>query len=169
MTNHVLGNPLMFATQYELDQEYNGSWLLGRFCYWIGGTQVGDLALGTSLRDVLMTLRSIVRDNGNRQDLNLFKLPAEELYRRLDTLYGRNPEYEDVAQEECWARFQIDLPLDIFDHWKIYMVECESEARIVYSNPGGIIVEEILELGIVDKVISDTFNELTAMYEAKID
>ena len=70
----TFGDVAIFAASYELEQNYDGAWLLGKFCYWIGGELVGDYELGTSLRDVLIVLRSVVRDNGNRENSSLFKL-----------------------------------------------------------------------------------------------
>ena len=47
----VFGDYYTFAICYELDSNYGRAWLFGKFCYWIGGVQVGDYELGTSLRE----------------------------------------------------------------------------------------------------------------------
>jgi len=166
---YTFGDVATFAASYELDENYGGSWLFGKFCYWIGGELVGDYQLGTSLRDVVTALRTVVRDNGNRENPSLFKLTAEELYRRLDSaLYKENSKYESLAQEECWARFQIHLPVDIFDFWKVYLVDSPPVARIVYSFSEGSVVEVNLPAGIFDQAITDVFNALFDVYEAEI-
>ena len=86
----TFGDVAIFAASYELNQTYGCAWLFGKFCYWIGGESIGDYELGTSLRDVLIVLRAVVRDNGNRENHSLFKLTSEELFRRLDSvLYGK--------------------------------------------------------------------------------
>ncbi|MGL6337913.1 MAG: Imm42 family immunity protein [Waterburya sp.] len=162
----VFGNCSEFAVCYELDQDYGGLWLFGKFCYWIGGVKVGDYELGTSLRDVLTVLRSVVRDNNNREHQSLFDLSAEELYQRLNSaMYEDNSEYERIAQEECWARFQIDIPVDIFDNWKVFLVERSSKARIVYSYSEGNVVEVQFPSGVFDQAITDAFNTLFDIYE----
>ena len=119
---------------------------------------------------VLIVLRSVVRDNGNRENPSLFKLTTEELFRRLDSvLYGKtNSEYERLAQQEGWARFEVHLPLDIFDQWKVYLIDSPPEARIVYSSIGESPVEVNLSAGIFDKVIIDVFNALLDTYELEI-
>ena len=166
---HTFGDIAIFAASYELNQDYGGSWLFGKFCYWIGGELVGDYKLGTPLRDVLTVLGSVVRDNGNRENPSLFKLTAEDLYRRLDSaLYGENFEYESLAQEECWARFKVHLSVDIFDHWKVYLIDSPPEARIIYSFFGGSVVESNLPAGTFDQAITDVFNALFDIYEVEM-
>jgi Immunity protein 42 len=169
---YTFGDVATFAVSYELNQDYGGSWLFGKFCYWIGGELVGDYELGTSLRDVLTVLGAVVRDNGNRENINLFKLSSEELYRRLDcALYGGwdgDSEYEKLAQEECWARFQIHLQVDIFDHWKVYLIDSPPEARVVYSFAEGSVVDINLISGTFDQVITNAFNTLFDIYEVEI-
>jgi hypothetical protein len=165
---HTFGNVEEFAVSYELDENYSGAWLFGKFCYWIGGKMVGDYELGTSLRDILAPLRWMVIDNGNRENMNLFKLNSDELYARLDnTLYGgeETSEYEELAVIETWARFQIHPPVDILDDWKIYLIDSPPKARIVYSFCEGNIVEFNLAAGSFDRVITSVFNTLFDIYE----
>lgn len=166
---YVFGDSSTFSTCFEFNQDYGGAWLFGKFCYWVEGIQMGDYELGTSLRDVLFLLRSVVTDNGNRENLCLFKLPADELYRCLNSaLYAANSEYESIAQEECWARFRIHLPVDIFDDWKVYLVECPPMARIVYSYLESEVVELNIPSGIFDQVVTNAFNTLFEIYESEM-
>jgi Immunity protein 42 len=109
---------------------------------------------------------SVVRDNNNREHQCLFNLSAEELYKRLNSaIYKENSEFESIAQEECWARFQIDIPIDIFDNWKVLLVELPPKARIVYSYFEGNVVEVQLPSGIFDQAITDAFYNLFNIYE----
>ncbi len=165
----IFGNRSTFAVCYELDQNYNGVWLFGKFCYWIGDVQVGDYEIGTSLRDILFSLRTIVRDNGHREHLSLFELPAEDLLKRLDdAMYGdKNSEYEHIALDECWARFQIHFLDEIFRDWKVYLVDRPPDARIVYSHLQESIVEVRLTSGVFDQAITDVFNCLFDIYNAE--
>jgi hypothetical protein len=169
MKASIQGNPALFATQYELNREYGGSWLYGKFCYWIGGVQVCDYELGVSLRDILIILSEVTRDIGKRTDPKLFNLSAEELYRCLhSSLYEPQSEFEKTGLEECWARFQIGLGIDICDNWKVYLVESDTKARIIYSYLDGSIVETKLPLGFFDEVISRTYHEINEMYISEL-
>jgi hypothetical protein len=171
---YTFGKIEEFAVRYELDNNYGGSWLFGKFGYWIGGNLVGDYEIGTSLRDVLMTLRTVVTDNGNRENVNLFYLSSAELYFRLDSaLYGgetgEKSRYEELAENECWARFQVDIPVDIFDRWKVYLIDCPPDARIIYySFDSQKIFEYKLQSGVFDQVITDAFNTLFDIYEMEV-
>ncbi|MFB9275607.1 Imm42 family immunity protein [Cohnella cellulosilytica] len=120
----LIGNPESFATEFELNNNYGGAWMFGRFCYWINGARIGDYESGASLRDVLFLIEDLVRDQGNRSNKNLFMLDYKEFFNRLnEALYGDSSKYDSIAIEETWAQFNVCPPIDIFDNWKIFMVE----------------------------------------------
>lgn len=167
----IFGDKSQLAMSFELDPNYGGVWLYGTFCYWIGNRQVGNCQLSTSLRDLLWGLRSHVRDNGNRQHQSLCELPADELFRTLDdALYRDDSKYESIATQECWARFDIGFPIDIFDDWKIFLLDTSSGSRIVYKNhPNTDIVEFCMPRGVFDRVITDVFNTLFDIYNEEVE
>jgi hypothetical protein len=166
----IFGDRSKFAVQFQLDQNYGGEWLFGKFCYWINGQQVGDYNLGTSLRDVLFLLVSIVRDNGQRKSTELYALDKDEFYSRLNTaLYGTEPSpYSNNALEETWARFNVTLHVDVFDSCKVFLVEKEDNARFVFKkSEEGHIHEAKCEPGEFDAVIHKTYTELNKLYESE--
>ena len=172
----VFGDYSTFAICYELDSNYGGAWLFGKFCYWIGGLQVGDYELGTSLRDVLMFLERVFKDNGCRENQELFELSALEFHNRLfNTLYtgytGKDTGYEDMAMQECWACLEIDIPVDIFDGWKIFMVEHNQKSRVVYKRVSDdeSLSQLYLSSRFVEKVISDAYTDLSKVYQEEIN
>jgi hypothetical protein len=131
------GDRSIFAIQLELDSNPGGAWLFGRFCYWIHGKQVGNYELGTSLRDVFLNLKWIAHDCGNRRGDRLCLSPPEELFELLDrSLYGVETLAPDVWLPESPARFDIRPPVDVFDGWKVYLVECNAIDLFVYENIG---------------------------------
>jgi Immunity protein 42 len=160
------GNRSEFAVSFELNSNYGGSWLFGKFCYWISDIQIGDYELGTSLRDILMFLRQIVDDNGKRKKTEFSNLSGENLYKRVDNaLYGIGSEYTKISEQECWACFQISPAVDVFDQWKVYLIEDEMSQRILYSDPHGSISEIYLALNTFEKTILDVYNKLYEIYE----
>ena len=68
------GDRSKFAITVELDENYNGAWLFGKFCYWADGMMIGDYKSGTSLRDVLLQATNIHGDSGKRFCQDLFCL-----------------------------------------------------------------------------------------------
>ncbi|WP_025028362.1 Imm42 family immunity protein [Caldalkalibacillus mannanilyticus] len=166
----LIGNKSEFGIEYELNKEYGGEWLFGRFCYWIDGKRVGDYDLGTSLRDILFLLQQLIRDNGNRNHEILFKLSLLELFNRLNGgLYSGDPKYDSLAIDESWARFDIGLPIDIFNEWKIFLIEYENKSRFIIQKLGSteneFLHEVSIESGKFDSVISKAFKLLDELYE----
>jgi hypothetical protein len=164
----IIGAKDHFAVEFELDQEYGGPWLFGSFCYWIDGARVGDYELGTSLRDVLLQMRSVVTDCGNRSGGMLCDLPADTAFLVLDgLLYESEPVVTPRAFQmpDSPARFEVKIPVDVFDSWKIYLIECDNTARMIFRNTNdGRIEVARLAMGAFDTVISDAFNRLDSLY-----
>ncbi|MCP4352055.1 MAG: hypothetical protein GY795_41860 [Desulfobacterales bacterium] len=164
-----LGNPSQFAVEFELDDSYGGEWLYGKFCYWVNGKCIGDYELGTSLRDILFMMTNVLRDKGNRSHHALFCLEKTELFRRLnEALFGYEiSQYYETANDECWARFNITLPVDVFDNWKVFLIEGKETARIIYRNPDtedAVVHEEFIAPGEFDEIIEDAYKALDSYY-----
>lgn len=164
------GDPNVFAVQLELDPDYGGSWLFGRFCYWINGTQVGDYSLGTSLRDLFFNMKWIAYDRGKRRGHGLCKLPSREIFLLLDnSLYGDKETVADSSLPEAPARFNVMPPVDIFDSWKVYLVGCEMYDLILYRKTGDDDKLEVFNApeGIFDTVIIQTYDYLENLLESQ--
>lgn len=164
----IHGNCQEVAVQFELDQNSGGAWIFGKFCYWIGGKRVGNYELGTSLSDVLTTIPPLVRDSTQRDCIHFFSMPAEALTNELDQgLFGDNANAEQRALEEGWARFIISLPVDIFDDYRIYLIEDDGSGRYLVRNLATRVLEEYrAPRGTFDEVIGKTYAELRKLEEA---
>lgn len=163
------GNISQFAIEFELDEQYGGEWLYGKFCYWINNKRIGNYDLGTSLRDILFSMRTVLISKGNRSHQSLFQLEKVELFRRInDVLYGyERTKYDEIANEEGWMRFNITLPVDVFDNWKLFIVENSESARIIYRHPdilNEIVYEAIINKGVFDEIIEDAYKKLNSIY-----
>lgn len=166
----VIGDCLHFAVEFELDHEFGGMWLFGKFCYWVKGKQIGNYNLGTSLRDLLFQMETIIRDKGKRTNSELFILDSVELFNRLnDALYSCNScIYYNKAIEETWAKFNVTIPVDIFDEWKLFLIEGNEKARIIIKMPNSNkIIEEELKLEEFDTVFIEAYKELNKLYETE--
>jgi hypothetical protein len=163
----IFGSKEMVGVQFELDVESLGPWLFGKFCYWVRGRMIGDFDLGTSLSDVLSVLAPVIKDNGRRRSEKLYALSSHELCNLLDSgLYGSDAEIQARAIEEQWARFQIDLPIDVFDECRVYLLDGEQKSRIVLKHlASGILEEFAVDLGAFDAAAGDAFAELQRSLE----
>lgn len=162
----LIGKKETFAVEYELDRDHGGEWLFGKICYWINNVQVGDYELGTSLRDVLVAMAFLVPDCGNREGLNLCKLPYEEIFSLLnESIYGdcENPSAQLL---DTPARFEIKIPVDVFDQWKIFLIDCRSYSIFLHKKIGDENVSFVRLLqGEFDDVIRKLYNDLESIYE----
>jgi Immunity protein 42 len=168
----VVGEPTRFAVEYDLNENYGGVWMFGRFCYWCGGQRVGDYEMSTPLRDVLLQLDEIAKYN-DRASRRFSTMSASLVLRLLDaTLFeaalfgGSDPNNSRVAEEEQWARHKIVPWVDVFDRWKAFLVEDERTARFIFASKPYLDVREIsLRPSEVDAVLDVVRNTLNGIYE----
>ena len=169
MNLRTIGDRESFAVQFELDEEYEGPWLFGKFCYWIGGIRVGDYELGTSLRDVYFGMKWLPHDCGNRGGGILCNLTPEESFSALDGALYRDEVSPDTGHCELPdspARFNVSIPVDVFDKWKIYLIECECVARMLFRNTeDGVIRVTNLSQGVFDSVIKEVHAYVERLYD----
>ena len=85
----LVGDAQRFAVEYALDAERGGDWLYGKVCFRIAGRQVGDLALGTSLRDFLFSIERIRCDRGRRNNPRFATKSAQEIVDLIDEVIFR--------------------------------------------------------------------------------
>ncbi|MBA2661147.1 MAG: hypothetical protein H0U74_02540 [Bradymonadaceae bacterium] len=164
----IFGDSFRFAVEFELDEDYFGVWMYGRFCYWCAGRRIGDFDLSTSLRDVLFQLDRIAFFSGERNSNRFSHIPASEVFRLLFNVLYDDGELvaEGIAEEEQWARHEIVPAVDIFGGLIGFLVENQSIARVVFSlDPFQEIIEAILEPGEVDAILDAVRLALDEIYE----
>lgn len=83
-----------------------GNWMYGKVCFWIAGSPVGHLDVGTSLRDLLFSIERIRCDRGRGKNPRFDTMSAEETFAILDgALFGSgNPAHDQIANDEQWSR-----------------------------------------------------------------
>ncbi|MCI5920147.1 MAG: immunity 42 family protein [Roseburia sp.] len=163
----LIGEKKQFAIQFEIVDVIN-QFVYGHICYWINEMQIGDFTSTTILSDVLVFLPQIVKDNGNRKHERFFDMKKEEVcYLLGGQAYLDSEKYEEIALKETWARFNIELRLDVFNGVIINLIDDEKKSRIVFSYSEGIY-EFYLERGVVDNVLFCFYKEFDALYEELI-
>ena len=164
------GDRALFSVQLELDADYGGSWLYGRFCYWVNGTRVGDYDLGTSMRDVFFKMKWVVNDCGNRKGGQLCSLLVEEAFLLLDkSLYGAKENAQESWLPDLPARFDVRPPVDVFDEWKMYLIECGDRDLMLYRNSNEVDVQVFgTPVGVFDTVIKQAYAHLENLYQSQV-
>jgi hypothetical protein len=167
----VVGEPSRFAVEYDLNANRGGEWMFGRFCYWCGGRRVGDFELGTSLRDVLFQLEVLARDRSLWASRRFNHMSAIDVFRLLKAaLFGAaDLNNASVAEDEQWARHNVCPPVDVFDCWKVFLLEDEPTARLIFARePYLDAIELLLRAGEVDAVLDVVQKALGDVYEHEL-
>ena len=163
------GDRSRFAVSFELNERSGGPWMFGKFCYWINDRAIGDYEQGTSLRDVIVALKWIVFDAGKREDCRRFSMPGEDVYRAIDSsLYG-HPENAGDSEGDTTAQFEVCPRVDVFNEWKVYLIDCGEQARLLYKSASDRNPNEFfLRKGEFDGYIKRAWDELNALYDQAI-
>jgi hypothetical protein len=168
----IFGDKHFFAIEIKLNEDYGGAWLFGKFCYWIKGVQVGDYELGTSLRDVLFQMKWIVHDCGNRNGEVLCRVSLQEAFSRLERFFSESGEPNAVNRFQVPhtpARFDIQIFVDIFYEWRIYLIECSDKANILFKKIKDESVNiATIPIGEFDRAIKDAYDCLNELYDKEI-
>ena len=161
--NIIIGKKNQFAIQYSIEQTKK-PYIWGHICYWIQGMMIGDITHTTILSDVFVFLPRIVHDNGNRFHELFYKMNKDKAcYFLSGQAFVDNPKYEEQAIAETWARFSIEIGLDVFSGTIVKLIENESEARIIYSFDGKKVYDLFLKKGIVDDVFEQFLEQFNCI------
>ena len=165
----LCGDKARFGIEFELNEYPGGEWMFGKFCYWIGGVQVGDFDEGTSLRDVLFSMTYIIGDTGKRTAPILASCNGRDVFRVIrDYLSEAGDDLTKLIPKDSMpACFDVCPPIDIFGTWHIYLVDSRELSKIVCSSDDGNSVTTVdLALGEFDAVASTTYSNLNSLLEA---
>lgn len=173
----IIGDPSNFAIEFELDEDCGGPWLIGTFGFWIKNDKVGDHDLVTTLRDVLWFIEVKVNSKFNKINKDFDNMDSLGVFELIDdSIYGYPESEKDetiVIENAC--RFDVCPRVDIFDEWKIYLIEDSEKARLLVGKflRGDDIydyeVEEyFLELGVFDEVLKKTYETLFQWHQNEL-
>ncbi|MGV2292271.1 Imm42 family immunity protein [Trinickia sp. YCB016] len=164
----LYGDKERFGIEFDLNDDPGGAWMFGRFCYWIGGEQVGSFDEGTSLRDVLFSMKYIIGDAGSRTAPSLALCDTKEIFRLIQESLDESGDgiSKLIPAELMPGQFDICPRVDIFDAWHIYLVDAREISKIVCSADGGNTVVAIeLPLGEFDTIASSVCEKLDGLLE----
>lgn len=159
----LIGHKSSFAIEYSLDRDCGGVWMFGKMCYWIHDEQVGNYDVGTSLRDIFLQFRSIIMDCGNRSEPFLCN-DNNDPYSLLDKILYSDDQPGNLLDTP--SRFDIRPPVDIFDDWKIYLIDCESYSVIYYKKvTRKMLLSYKIERNEFDNIARKFYEEIEDYYD----
>lgn len=163
--DNIIGKRDLFAIQYGVER-IKKPYIWGHICYWINGVMVGDITQTTILSDVFIFLPRIIYDNGNRIHELFYTMNKDKVFYFLSgQAFIDNPKYEELATIETWARFSIEIGLDVFSGTTVKLIENERNGRIIFSNDKKEIYEFSLQKGIADNVFERFSEKINGFYE----
>ncbi|WP_050466225.1 Imm42 family immunity protein [Herbaspirillum chlorophenolicum] len=158
-----------FSIEIVLDRVSGGDWLFGKICYWVNGVEVGNFDEGTSLRDVLFMMTTIVADGSHRICPKLLEFSNEKTFSLICNALDDEDEtiYQYLPEDFQPARFDIRIPVDVFDDWKIFLVEGEFDAKLICRRLGAGDIEPVVMLrqGEFDDVLRQAYDYLDNIYK----
>jgi immunity protein 42 of polymorphic toxin system len=162
----MISSKASFGIEYEIDEASNMR-MFGRLCYWIANQRVGNYDLPTSLRDVLNQMTSIVKLGADRVSEASWSVPAGECFRLIDkSMFGNISDAPPIS-DEMPARFDIKIPVDVFDEWKVFLVQHSTQERLLFAKyPFSDVDELILPKGSCDAALSKFFHDLDELIPA---
>jgi hypothetical protein len=165
----ILGKPDLFAVEFEIE-DTSSHWLFGKFCYWIGGCQVGDYSEGTALGVGTPSVEWLVSSQGKRYEPLLFTATALLAFMSIDVpIYGPDEEMGDglieiPRGEERLGLFKAEADrFDIFRSVKAYLIEGDTSDRLLWKE---LKREQVHEVFLPKGLFFDVLREFVRyMYE----
>jgi len=158
----LVGDKERFAVEFALSGEKARhpdlrEWLYGTISFWCGGERVG-LHEETTLRDVANEAERFLRQAGRRSsEEGLLLDPRDEVMRRIASALFQESGQSDAQVREDWERFSqfiVSPNVDVFDPWRMVLVEGHGKGRLIWSRRGDEAPRECeLEEGEFDDVL----------------
>jgi hypothetical protein len=164
-----IGDKSRFAIEYELDETdlppaEAARWLYGRICWWARGERIGTYAEHETTGEISGALRFILKEEGTRFNRELFQMPSEDaLMLIVKALYLDDGQSDEQMAEDArkFSRFYVSPGSDVFDDWRIVLIEGERSAKLLWCRQDyGPVQESILELGEFERVAGDYLKSL---------
>jgi len=115
-------------------------------------------------------MQQIIRDSEKRQSPALCSAPPDDVFYALDSsLYdgekvmnGRIP----IPLPEEFAVFEGRIPVESFDGWKIFVIDCSEETKILFKQEKeeGVRVA-IIDYGIFDKSLLELHDYIDHLFK----
>lgn len=168
----IIGNKNRFAAEYALEKENDSeSALYGQAFFWIDNKRIGNYGLVTRLDDMAHSTIWIIHDSGNREDQSLCALSPSEFYRLIyHALYSSEQPFDNSLVPEIPARFDVTIRNPAFDGWLFFLLDCDLESRLTYSNLNNPenIFSITLNYGEFDSVIKQFHDEIEELYNKRL-
>ncbi len=166
----VVGEKNRFAIEFEADNPpvLGDNWLYGHFCYWAHNLRIGRFDEKTSLAVALKAFEFLDKRRGKRHSDAMMKLPAIDVLQRVDrALFLDEGQSDEQVRADAaeYSRFLADLGTDVFDGWRVLLVENDVVGRLIWRRTLNSSAHECeLRAGEFDKVVDACKHELECLW-----
>jgi hypothetical protein len=130
---------------------------------------VGDFETTTSLSGTIGHMYYIVKDAGKRECPELYYASNEDAFWSLSCAIYEDPRTppNKIPLPELFAVFEGKIPIESFDGWKIYVVDCGNKTIILYNNmENDTIFSYIIDRGLFDSAILDLYKHIDSLIDS---
>jgi hypothetical protein len=170
----MIGSRERFAIEYAYVRGWvteGQKWLYGHICFWAGGKRLGDFDDTVTLGVAIAEGNHILSHRGTRCDPELMSKSAQESFRIMDNALYEDDErtLEEIEADGAkYWRFAVHALTEAFDRWKVYLVEDELRARLIWRqlhDDDCTVHEAILLPGEFDDILEAVVQELQRMHD----
>lgn len=146
----IVGDRSRFAIEFELDQsklaesEF-GSWLFGKIRFWCCGEQIGRYEGDTTIRDIVIEAERFIASRKKRHDCVLATATSEEIVDTIcNALYVDSGQTDEKVQADTdrYGPFVVSPEADVFDPWRMLLVEGDHAARLIWYRKDEHVLHE---------------------------
>jgi hypothetical protein len=159
----IVGDISRFAIEFELEESKLtdaelAPWLFGWIRFWCCGEQIGRYEADTTIRDIAAEAERFIATREKRHDDILAKATREEIVQTIiNALYVDSGQTDERVQADAerFGPFVVSPEVDVFDPWRILLVEGDHAARLIwYLNDERVLHECMLDRGEFELVLS---------------
>jgi len=165
----LVGDKRRFAVEFKLDPQKLADaelkeWLFGRICFWCGAERVGSFDEEATIRDVALEAERFLRHAGKREDKVLMAAPRTMVIGTIvSALYVDSGQSDERVREdwERFSRFVVSPEVDVFDAWRLLLVEGGGGGRLIWAKKSETEAKEcLLQQGEFDSVLEQFLSAL---------
>ncbi len=161
------GNRERFSIMVCLEEIFEEGWLLGHFCYWIGGQQIGDYEDLAVLGDILTASTWICYGNAHGRPGDFFSgMSNQEIFDLINSSLSETstPPVSPLPEELTPARYEVLFLDNMFGDWRAFMFSTAETSTILFKNgEDGELNKVVLENGEFEKIFSEAYDYISAL------
>lgn len=148
----MIGDRSRFGIEFEIDADLLGDpeysrWCFGRLRFWCGSMPIGAWEEVTALCSIAAHARSVSNEVGQRAGHGLCALDARSVAATISSALYEDHGQDDrvvAADARRYSPLVVSPSVDVFDSWRIILIECDMAARLIWYRLDDMNISECL-------------------------